>query len=167
MEKSARYWIDQLKLVKQPNGLYTKEFYRSDETLRKDQLPFRYRHQRNFSSSHYVLAEAPFLIPFQRKKSDETWHFYTGVPAVFHIIDEEGNYSEKALGSDPGNGESLQILLRRGSWYAITLKMNEDYVLAACVSSPAASPEDVERGFKTEMNRILPHYKHIIEKFGE
>lgn len=167
MERNAKYWIEQLKLVKQINGSYLKESYRSDEVLKKDQLPFRYRHQRNFSSSHYLLIEEKTNLKFIRKKSDEIWHFYDGSPLTFHFIDEDGNYSEKTMGKNPDNKEYFQIFIRRGSWFAVTLIEPETFSLTGITSTPASSPEDIEKGFKVELIRQFPHLKNEIEEYGE
>lgn len=167
MEKTVKYWIETLKLVRQTNGTYLKEFYRSDEILRKDQLPFRYRHQRNFATSHYFLIEGTVQLKLQRKKSDEIWHFCYGSPFTFHIIDEEGIHSKKVLGNNPDSNENFQVLIKRGSWYAITLNDTQGYALAAISSTPGSSPDDHDKGLKSELNRQFPHLKQLIDEYGE
>ena len=98
MHQKAKQYINQLQLVKHPEGGYFREVYRSGELILPEHLPARYKSSRNFSSSIYFLLEGKQFSAFHLLQSDELWHFYDGCPVILYIINQKGELTIKKLG---------------------------------------------------------------------
>src|SRR5690349_2336535 len=98
--QKAEYWINKLEMERHPEGGWYREVYRAEEEIKKEHLHERYSGPRNHSTSIYFLLTSDTFSAFHRIRSDELWHFYTGSAVTVYMIDDEGNYSEAALGPD-------------------------------------------------------------------
>jgi len=163
--KTARYWIEKLDLQKHPEGGWFAEIYRSGEILEKNSLPGRYSGERNFSTSIYYLLEKNDVSFFHRIRSDELWHFYTGNSPVEVVLITGGEVRKKKLGPDFENGESFQVLIPRGTWFAAHLTNKEGYALIGCTVAPGFNFEDFELAGREKLLIIFPHLKSTIVKF--
>lgn len=142
-DKTARFWIDTLKLEPHPEGGYFRETYRAKDTIPQAGLPSRYSGSRVLSTAIYYLLERGDYSAFHRIRSDEVLHFYTGGPLEVHMLDERG-HTVAELGHDVGNGHVLQCVVPAGSWFAMTPKDSEEYSLIGCTVSPGFDFLDFE-----------------------
>ncbi len=155
--KSAEYWVDGLGLEMHPEGGFFKEVYRSDESISHEALPTRFTGGRVFSTSIFYLLNKKDISMFHRIKQDELWHFYEGVSLTIHCISADGIYSTFVLGRDIQCGESFQVVVKRGCYFAAEINNKDAFSLVGCTVAPGFDFEDFE----------LPDRKKLIEKFPQ
>ncbi len=165
--KSAAYWIEKLNLNKHPEGGWYREIYRSQDVVSKACITDSFSGDRNFCTSIYYLLKDTDFSAFHRIKSDEIWHFYTGDSPVEILIIENSELRKELLGSNPENGESLQVVVPKNCWFAARLYKTFGFALSGCTVSPGFDFEDFEMGdeklaeefpeFESEIRILLRH----------
>jgi len=157
-------WIKYLNLQPHPEGGWYKESYRSEEIIKKENLPQGFHGDCNISTSIYYLLESPDFSAFHRIKSDEIWHFYAGDVLTIYVIDAEGNLSELLLGNNSWKDEFPQHVVPKGSWFAAKVN-NGSFALVGCTVAPGFDFNDFEAGKKEDLQAQFPTHKKIIAKF--
>jgi len=111
MIKNAAYWIKKLDLKKHPEGGYFKQTYISKEIIQGNALPNRFIVGHPISTAIYYLLNGNEFSAFHRLKSDELWHFYSGISLTLHVITHHGEYYSINLGNNSDNGEIFQAVI--------------------------------------------------------
>ena len=164
MEMSAEEIIRQLSLLPHPEGGFYKEVYRSSLTIKADGLPPHFGGDRSVSTSIYYLLQQGDYSAFHRIKSDELWHFYAGGTLLLHLINDNGEYYTFSLGSNLAAGETFQVLMPAGVWFASEPAPGTLYTLAGCTVSPGFDFLDFEMAEREQMITRFPRHKAIIER---
>ncbi len=165
MMKNAEFWIDKLGLEKHPEGGFFKEVYRSGEIIAQDALPKRFSGERAFSTSIFYLLNKKDVSLFHRINQDEIWHFYEGVSLTLHCITADGLYSDLVLGRDIKNGESFQVVVRAGWYFAAEINDKDSFSLVGCTVAPGFDFEDFELADRLELVAAFPQHEELIKKF--
>lgn len=162
--KDAHYWIEKLNLQQHPEGGYFVETYRSKDRLHESKLPDRYQTPRVFGTSIYFLLTTDSVSNFHRLNSDEIWHFHFGGAAKVHFIHKNGSHSEHLVGSNLESGQSLQLIIPRGTWFAAEI-IEGDFILLGCTVAPGFEFEDFELADRTELSSVYPQHQTLINSF--
>jgi uncharacterized protein len=163
MPKSAQYWIDKLNLIPHPEGGYYRETYHAKLSIAREALPPQFTGSRLVSTAIYFLLEKENFSAFHRLYSDELWHFYAGSPITVHVIDPDGSYSERLLGSDPDAGEVLQAAVKAGHWFASRVRDSKGFGLVGCTVAPGFDFSDFEMAKRAELIGVYPQHRKLIE----
>jgi uncharacterized protein len=163
MTKDAKYWIQKLNLEPHPEGGFYRQTYKSDLVIPHNALP-RFAGPRRASTAIYFLLQGKSFSAFHRLSSDELWHFYVGAPLLVHVIGKSGEYSKILLGNDPDAGETLQAVVKAGSWFASHVKDGKSFALVGCTVAPGFDFEDFELAKREELTRNYPHHRELIEQ---
>ncbi|MFT4755705.1 MAG: putative cupin superfamily sugar epimerase [Vicingaceae bacterium] len=161
--KNKKHWIEKLKLLQHPEGGYYKETYRSELKVNLKDLGEKTNAVRNLSTGIYFLLGQESFSAFHRIKSDELWHFYDGDPITIHMIDGNGKYTSQEVGRNIENGEVLQYLVPRNTWFASEVKSNRDYALVGCTVSFGFDFNDFEMADKSLIDEF-PMHGSILER---
>lgn len=164
MLQSAKHWIDTLGLIPHPEGGYYRETYRSGLSIAQQALPSQFTGPRLVSTAICFLLEGNNFSAFHRLRSDELWHFYAGGPLVVHVIDEQGGHSEILVGNDPEAGEWPQEVVKAGAWFASRVRDPESFALVGCTVAPGFDFEDFELGKRSELIKLYPQHRQLIEE---
>ena len=163
-EKTAAYWIEKLGLEFHPEGGYFKETYRSKDRLHESKLPDRYSSSRVFGTSIYFLLTTESVSNFHRLASDEIWHYHQGGSAVIHMISNNGELTSKRIGHDLEAGESLQVVIPRGTWFAAEV-VKDHFILVGCTVAPGFEFEDFELADRKGLSSAYPQHQTLISRF--
>jgi predicted cupin superfamily sugar epimerase len=159
--KTVDYWINHLNLQPHPEGGFFKETYRSSEKI--SSLPERFEGTRNFSTAIYFLLRSEDRSVFHRIKSDELWHFYQGSTLSIYVLTDEGMTIHK-LGSNPEQGESLQVVIPANCWFGAKVESLNEFALCGCTVAPGFDFQDFEMADRNELLKKYPGYeKEIIQ----
>lgn len=164
-ERGAEYWIDKLELTEHPEGGYFAPAFRASEQIDRKGLPARFGGDRKMVSSIYYLLKKGQFSVFHRLKSIEIWNFFEGDPLSIYVLDRQGGLIEKRLGRDIAAGESLQVAIEPGNWFAAEHRGPGDFSLVACVVAPGFEWEDMELGARAELLAKYAQHREVIEKF--
>jgi len=163
-ERTAEYWIDKLSLQAHPEGGYFNETYRSEEQIDGSELPSRYGSPRVFGTSIYFLLTTESVSNFHRLASDEIWHYHQGGGAIIHMISEEGGLISKHIGPELEVGESLQVIIPKGTWFAAEVK-SSDFILVGCTVAPGFEFRDFELADREALSSAYPQHGTLIGRF--
>ena len=164
MPQSAQYWIDKLKLIAHPEGGYYRETYRSELSIAREALPPQFTGARLVSTAIYFLLEGENFSAFHRLRSDELWHFYAGSSISVHVIEPDGSHSEIRVGGNPDAGEVLQAVVKAGRWFASEVRDPQSFALAGCTVAPGFDFADFELGKRSELIKLYPQHRTLIEQ---
>ena len=163
-ERNAGYWIEKLNLAQHPEGGCFAPVFRASEQIGSQGLPDRFTGNRPIVSSIYYLLEKGQFSAFHRLKSVEIWSFFEGDPLTIHVIDPQGGLVEKRLGRNFDMGESFQVVIEPGSWFAAEQRGPGEFTLVGCTVAPGFEYEDMEIASRDELKARYPQHKEIIER---
>ncbi|GAA4311775.1 cupin domain-containing protein [Pontixanthobacter gangjinensis] len=157
--------IARLDLQPHPEGGFFRETYRSEGEISQSELGEAYSGKRNFSTCIYFLLTSEAHSNFHRIKQDEIWHFYDGSPIRLHTISENGEHKEQLIGREVLNGETPQLVVKGGDWFAAEVINENDFSLVGCTVAPGFSFEDFELPPGKELLERFPQHERLITKF--
>lgn len=156
--------IDFYQLELHPEGGYYKRSYTAKTILDKESLGGVFEGNRVISSAiYYLLAEGAFSA-FHRIKSDELWHFYNGVALNIHVLHPNGKYELRKLGSSISNGESFQLTIEAGCWFASVPDSPDGFSFVGCTVSPGFDFADFELAKYESLAPIYPDQADLISR---
>ncbi|RAJ05100.1 hypothetical protein LX64_02254 [Chitinophaga skermanii] len=156
--KNAQYWRTALALLPHPEGGAYRETYRATTLVDTPNGP------RSASTAIYFLLEYGNFSAFHRIQSDEAWHFYDGDALSIYEITRDGVLVEHKLGKDIENGESLQIVISAGNWFASRVNNAGGYTLVGCTVAPGFDFVDFEMAERAALQLEYPAHAGIIEE---
>jgi len=161
----AKKLIKQLDLQPHPEeGGYFKEIYRSEQILSAENLPSKYKEERNLCTSIYFLLTKGTFSRMHRLGSDEIYHFYTGGPVELLLLHPSGKGEKVLLGNDIENGQRPQIVVPAGIWQGSMLTHKAEYALLGTTVAPGFEYQDYENADKSELLSNFPKFQTDIEQ---
>ncbi|HYA43106.1 MAG TPA: cupin domain-containing protein [Syntrophobacteraceae bacterium] len=95
----------------------------------------------------------------------EAWSFFEGTPLTIYILDPFGSLIDKRLGRDFDKGESFQVAIEAGSFFAAEQRGPGEFTLVGCTVAPGFEHEDMEIAGRAELLAKYPQHRGVIEKF--
>ena len=163
-ERKAEYWIEKLNLTVHLEGGFFAPAFRAREQIERHGLPERFTKNRAMVSSIYYLLKKGQFSAFHRLKSVEIWSFFEGDPLLITILDRHGDLIGRMLGRNVDSGESLQVAIEAGNWFAAEHRGPGDFTLVGCVVAPGFEYDDMEIARRAELQAKYPQHREIIEK---
>ena len=161
----ANEYISALKLKAHPEGGYYREVYRSYETIEKECLASRYSGSRSASTSIYFMLTKNEISHFHRITSDEIWHHYDGGCIHIYVINNQGKLEVRKIGKNLNKGESLQVVIENGQWFAARVEEGREFGLVGCTVAPGFDFADFELAEKQDLITAFPNHETIISEF--
>lgn len=161
--KSASDWVQYLNLQPHPEGGYFAETYRSSGTISQTALPATFSGDRSFGTAIYFLLGPDDYSTFHRLKADEIWHFYAGGRLEISVIYPNGSLQTLTLGPDPSKGESFQLVVPAGTWFAAR-PVSGQYSLVGCTMAPGFDFNDFELAIPDQLINDYPQHAGLIEQ---
>jgi hypothetical protein len=93
------------------------------------------------------------------------WNFFEGDPLTIHVLDPLGGLIEKILGPNFDEGETFQVVIEAGNWFASEQTGPGEFTLAGCTVAPGFEYEDMEIGGRADLLARYPQHRGVIEKF--
>jgi len=158
--RTAEQWAEYLGMSPHPEGGWYKETYRASGSI----APQGFDGERSFSTAIYFLLTADVFSAFHRIRSDEVWHFYAGDGLTVHEIAVDGAYTAHRLGPDPDKGESFQLMVPAGSWFASEVTHGGAYGLVGCTVAPGFDFRDFEMAQRDALASQFPQHAEVIAR---
>ncbi len=160
---SVADWVKYLKLEAHPEGGYFAETYRSQGMIPRQALSESFSGDRNHSTAIYFLLGPEDRSAFHRLQADEVWHFYAGGRLEISVIHPDGTLETLALGPNPANGESFQLVVPAGTWFGARPASGQ-YTLAGCTMAPGFDFADFEMANREQLTATFPQHVEIISQ---
>lgn len=154
--------IEQLNLIRHPEGGWYRETYRCTETVPKEALPERFGGERSFCTAIYFLLGKNDISALHRITSDEMWHFYSGTTLTVHMLTPGGEHKTIRLGSGCTADETYQAVVPAGCWFGAELSGEGEYALVGCTVAPGFDFADFEMGDREMLVQQYPEHTEII-----
>jgi hypothetical protein len=161
--EKAQYYIDQLQMLKHPEGGWYKETYRAHGIIPNSVLT-EVEGDRSYSTGIYFLLTSDNFSAFHRIKYDEMWHFYHGDGLSVHEINKEGNYVKHKLGLDLDGLEEPQLVIAGNSWFASEVKEGGCWCLVGCTVAPGFDFKDFELPPREILLDRYPQHSELITR---
>ena len=160
---TAQQLIAHYQLQAHPEGGFYSRTYASDELIPAHALPQRFTGDRFFSTAIYFLLEGNQFSAFHRIKSDELWHFYTGVGLHIYVIYPDGRGEVLKLGNDVAKGYNFQQVVKAGCWFASKPVNNNGFSFVGCTVAPGFDFADFEMAEEEMLLNAYPQHQEWIE----
>ena len=157
---NAEYYKQFLGLEPHPEGGYYRRTYQSST----DHLFDWFQGKRPISTAIYYLLEKGDFSSFHKIKSDECWHFYAGGALHIHMVENNGKYHLKKLGSRLDEDEVFQFVVPAEAWFAVEPAPGTEYALTGCTVSPGFDFEDFTLADKNDLVAEFPEHHEIINR---
>ena len=92
------------------------------------------------------------------------WNFFERDPLTIHILGPHGALIEKRLGRNIDEGESFQVAIEAGYWFAAEQRGPEQFTLVGCTVAPGFEYEDMEIAGRAELQARYPQHREVTEK---
>ncbi|WP_299245516.1 cupin domain-containing protein [uncultured Aquimarina sp.] len=165
MDKKVEEIVTRLSMKPHPEGGFYKETYRSDDIIPKEVFNGKFSGDRNCCTGIFFLLTSENFSAFHRIKQDEMWHFYGGNSLYVHVITPEGVYTRHAVGMKLDQGETPQLVVPAGCWFASSVKDIEGYSFVGCTVSPGFDFADFELASRDILVNQYPDHSEIITQF--
>lgn len=157
---TAEQWAAHIGMTPHPEGGWYKETYRATGAFE----PQGFDGGRSFCTAIYFLLTSDVFSAFHRIRSDEVWHFYAGDGFTVHEIAADGVYTAHRLGSDPDQGESFQLVIPAGSWFASEVTPGGAYGLVGCTVAPGFDFRDFEMAKREALLSQFQEHSEMITR---
>lgn len=147
-------------------GGYYRESYRCDaERIEAQRFGIDAVTTRSVSTAIYFLVTPESFSALHKVKSDEIFHFYGGDPAEMIQIDEDGKLTRFIIGNDIFNGQTPQVVVKRGVWQALRLINGGRWSLMGTTVAPGFEFEDFEVAPREQLIKDFPQHSAEITRF--
>lgn len=153
--------IQELNLQPHPEGGYYKETYRGEHRIKLDNGK-----ERDSSTAIYYMLTNEDKSHFHKVLSDEIWLFHQGETIIIYEIDQHGELVTHLLGIHFDNGETPQIVIPKGNWFAAQIDSKTGFSLVSCIVAPGFEFEDFILANKQELLSQYPKYHDIISEMS-
>jgi uncharacterized protein len=92
------------------------------------------------------------------------WNFFEGDSLTIHVLDPREGLIERRLGLNFSKGESLQVAIEAGNWFAAEHRGSGQFTLAGCTVAPGFDYEDMEIARKDELKSRFSQHQEITER---
>lgn len=154
--------VAKFNLEPHPEGGYFKETYRSNGTIRNEDLHSAIIGNRNYCTGIYFLLTSGNFSAFHKINQDEMWHFYLGTTLKLHMISPEGKYSFVLIGNDILNNEVPQFTVPAHHWFAAEVVSKASFAFTGCTVAPGFDFRDFVLPKRDELISLFPEHKEII-----
>lgn len=157
MNKTAKEWAEDLKMLPHPEGGYYVQDYASEQTMTSNAgntVPV--------STGIYFILEANNASNFHRLQSDEMWYYHEGCPLTVHCIYPDGRYEQTKLGRNVKEGEKFHYLVPKGVIFGSSCE--EGFSLVSCQVSPGFIFDEFELFKRQDLLNQYPQHCEIIHK---
>ncbi len=141
-------------------GGYYVQTYRCSETLDAESLPERYTGGRRLATAILYLLTPDTFSAMHRVRSDEIWSFHLGDPVQMLQLKPDGRGDTVILGSDVLKGQTVQTVVRAGTWQGARLVEGGSLALMGTVVAPGFEFEDFELALP---GRLMESYPENID----
>ena len=146
-------------------GVY-RQWYRSSDVLRADDLPDRYDEDKPAGTGIVMMItdERSSFSALHCLRTDELWHFYLGDPLVLVLLEPNGTSRRVVLGHDVAAGEVPFAVAPRGTWFGADLRPGGCFAVFGCTVSPGFTPSDFTGGVLADLLAGWPHEAETIRR---
>ena len=140
LHPQAQYYIQYLQLLPHPEGGYYAETHRSEMSF---SFP-GFTGERSLATSIYFLLAKGQQSALHRIQSDEIWYHHDGGSLEIIELAPDGTETITKLGKNLSQGETIQYVVKAGTWFGARPAPGTDFCLVGCQVSPGFDFSDFE-----------------------
>jgi predicted cupin superfamily sugar epimerase len=146
-------------------GGFFRETYRSRWQVAAEYLPEGTHGSRSIGTAIYYMITPESFSTLHRLPGTEIFHFYMGDPVVMLQLHPDGLSRTVTLGTDLGNGQESQVVVRGNIWQGCRLAEGGKWALMGTTMSPGFDYADYETGVREELISQYPDVAEMIREY--
>jgi len=162
MNKTAQYWIENLKLLPHEEGGSFNRYFLSKQIIPQSNLDGFSGDRHSASKTYYLLEEFQVSV-FHKIKQQEIWDFLYGDPMELLLLSEDAGLQKILIGNVPDMGTKLSYIVEPGTWMAG--HSVGDYSLLSCTCTPGFDYDDFTMADRETLSNQYPEFTEIINFF--
>lgn len=162
---NTKQLVAALNLEAHIEGGYFKQTFKADH---RPNIETDFGPRMTMTSIYYLLtAESP-IGHFHMNRSDIMHYFHMGDPITYSLIYPDGRLETVVMGSDPTQGQVMQMMVKGGIWKASQIATDGDYGygLIGEAVAPGFEYSDMQLGEKEPLMMQFPQHLSLIEQLS-
>lgn len=157
--------VDALQLEGHVEGGYFRQTFKADHRALIDTA----NGQRvTMTSIYYLLSAESSIGHFHMNQSDIMHYFHAGDPITYYLIQADGELQTVVMGSDPTQGQVMQMIVKGGTWKASKIPTDGEfrYGLIGEAVAPGFEYSDMQLGQTAELLTLFPQHAELIKSLS-
>lgn len=162
---STAQLVEALKLEGHVEGGYFKQTFKAEDrpliaTPNGDRV--------TMTSIYYLLTAQSPIGHFHMNQSDIMHYFHLGDPISYYLIHPDGELETVVMGSDPSQGQVMQMMVKGGTWKASRIPRNGNYGygLIGEAVAPGFEYVDMQLGETESLVKEYPQHRDLIKQLS-
>ena len=120
------------------------------------------------TSIYYLLTAQSPIGHFHMNQSDIMHYFHAGDPITYYLIHPDGELETVVMGSDPSQGQVMQMAVTGGTWKASTISTDGKfaYGLIGEAVAPGFEYADMQLGDSATLVAQFPQHAELIKSLS-
>jgi purine nucleoside permease/predicted cupin superfamily sugar epimerase len=117
------------------------------------------------TSIYYLLSAQSPIGHFHMNQSDIVHYFHAGDPITYYLIHADGQLETVVMGSDPSQGQQMQLVVKGGTWKASKIPTDGEfgYGLIGEAVAPGFEYADMQLGEVNTLSQLFPEHADLIK----
>ena len=157
--------VDALQLEGHVEGGYFRQTFKADH---RPTIATKNGDRVTMTSIYYLLSAESPIGHFHMNQSDIMHYFHAGDPISYYLIHADGELQTVVMGSDPTQGQVMQMVVKGGTWKASKIPTDGDfgYGLIGEAVAPGFEYSDMQLGQTAELVALFPQHAGLIKSLS-
>ena len=158
---SSEQLVAALQLEAHVEGGYFRQTFKADH---RPTISTANGERVTMTSIYYLLTAASPKGHFHMNQSDIMHYFHGGDPITYYLIEPDGTLRTVVMGSDPTQGQQMQMVVKGGTWKASEIPTDGKfgYGLIGEAVAPGFEYADMQLGKSAELSAQFPAHAGLI-----
>ena len=154
--------VEALQLEGHVEGGYFRQTFKADH---RPLIPTENGERVMMTSIYYLLSAESPIGHFHMNQSDIMHYFHAGDPITYYLIHPNGELETVVMGSDPTQGQVLQMVVKGGTWKASKIPTDGEfgYGLIGEAVAPGFEYVDMQLGQTAELVDRFPQHAKLFK----
>ncbi|MBU3002886.1 cupin domain-containing protein [Paraglaciecola arctica] len=162
---TAKQLAEALHLEAHVEGGYFRQTFKADH---RPTIATENGDRVTMTSIYYLLSAESPIGHFHMNQSDIMHYFHMGDPITYFMLNPDGSLQKTILGPDPTKGQTMQMLVKGGTWKASKIPQDGQYGygLIGEAVAPGFDYADMQLGKKASLLKQFPKYTQLITELS-
>jgi purine nucleoside permease/predicted cupin superfamily sugar epimerase len=157
--------VDALQLEGHVEGGYFRQTFKADH---RPTIATKNGDRVTMTSIYYLLSAQSPIGHFHMNQSDIMHYFHAGDPITYYLMQADGELQTVVMGSDPTQGQVMQMVVKGGTWKASKIPTDGEYGygLIGEAVAPGFEYNDMQLGLTAELINLFPQHAELIKSLS-
>ncbi|WP_158969343.1 cupin domain-containing protein [Paraglaciecola sp. L3A3] len=157
--------VEALELEGHVEGGYFRQTFKADN---RPMIDTDNGQRVTMTSIYYLLSAESPIGHFHMNQSDIMHYFHAGDPITYSLLQADGSLQTVVMGSDPTQGQVMQMMVKGGVWKASQIPTDGKYGygLIGEAVSPGFDYKDMQLGETDKLIQQFPQHSELITELS-